>query len=347
MDVMTGDAVSRLDAALNALKNKIGVPKGDEKPFGDFFQTGELIWRTRTTGERAGAPDTDSLRQTVSEWSELERAAADLKMEMALLRGQEGWLLSTNEDLIERLAAARSEKRRHAESLGEAYREIDRLRQALAESEESASRFKRMLGEAERQREEAASMAAFLADQITLLQTENHRLRASLEDSEAREEGNRRRERIILEALLSGESARKIGEILNAAGIITDEQLQAAIASQTLSRGRMIGAILVECGHAGELDVAQAVACQCKVYLIRLDDAQVDENNARRLGYEFCRRHACIPLRTADDRILVAMANPRDASAIGAIENMLQRRVEPLVTTPSDLTAVMGRIFAN
>lgn len=358
MDAITGDAVSRLDAAVNALKNTISAQGMDVKPFGGFLQAGELLWRTQAAGVRPHTLAADSLSEPAfpTEWTEsdpasqlaeLERAVADLKMEIALLRGQEGWLLSTNEDLIERLASARSEKRRHAESLNEAYREIERLRQALAESEEGASRLKRMLNETERQREEASSMAAFLADQITLLRSENNRLRASLEDSEAREESNRRRERIILEALLSGGSVRKIGEILNAAGIITDEQLKAAITSQASSRGRMMGAILIECGHAGELDVAQAVACQCKIYLIRLDGAQVDEGNARRLGSEFCRCHACIPLRTTDDCVFVAMANPRDASAIDAIENILQRRVEPLVTTPSDLSAAIGRVFAN
>ncbi|HOT51884.1 MAG TPA: hypothetical protein PLI07_12960, partial [Candidatus Hydrogenedentes bacterium] len=154
MEAIRGDAVSRLEAAVNSLKKKGGVLTTGEKPLGGFSHSGELIWWTRETGDHAGArEEVFSLESAAApEWpesepapelAELERAVVDLKMEIALLRGQEGWLLSTNEDLIERLASARSEKRRQAESLGEAHREINRLRQALAESEEGASRFKR------------------------------------------------------------------------------------------------------------------------------------------------------------------------------------------------------------
>ncbi len=359
MDDTQGDAVSRMDAAVSALKSQLGGAEDiDMDPSAGLQQHGKLFWRTLPERDRTETLDVGQLRESIAahEWAEaaslqqvaeLERAIVDLKTEIALLRGQEGWLLSTNEDLIERLANAREDTHRNAEVLGDTYREVAQLRLALAESEKNASRQKRCLNEAERQREEAASMVTFLADQLRLLRSENYRLTASLEDYEARIESSRRRQRIILEALLSNGHVRKIGEILRAADVITNEQLDAAIASQASSQGRMVGAILIECGHAGEDDVAQAVACQCKVYLIRLDDTTVDEETARRLGCEFCHLHECIPVRSTEDCVFMAMANPRAAGAIDRVEAALGRRIEPFMATPSDLAATIGRVFDN
>lgn len=351
MDAMKGDAVSRLDAAVSALRSQLGVTRDhDDGLVSGVPQKGEFVWRILPQQvRRRESISAEELAEAASleQMTELDQAINDLKTEIALLRGQEGWLLSTNEDLIERLAVARADKRSSAERLDDALREVAQLRQALAESAENASRQERQLAEAERQREEASSMVAFLAEQLTLLRSENHRLLASIEDQEARLESNRRRQRIVIEALLSNGHARKLGEILRAAGVITEEQLDAAITSQASSQGRLVGAILVECGHAAEEEVAQAVACQCRIYLIRLDDAPLDKDVARRLGCAFCRRHECVPIRAHEDCVFVAMSNPRDATAIDSMEAALGRRVKPVMATPSDLTAAIGRVFDN
>lgn len=359
MNPIDGDAVSRLDAAVSELKTRLSsAPRiiSDAGPIP--LRSGEFIWRRMPSQEQMERATAEQLRESVAahQWAEaaslqqiaeLERAVADLKTEIALLRGQEAWLLSTNEDLIDRLSAAREEKRRQCDAMSDMYRELAQLRQALAEAEEASARGRHEANEAERQRDDGAALSTFLAEQLSQLRLENHRLRASLEDYEARTECIRRRERIVIEALLSNGHTRRIGEILCAAKVITPEQLDDAITTQNASGGRMMGAILVECGHTGEEEVAQAVACQCKVYLIRLGDTAVDLLSARCLGPDFCRLHACMPVRATPDRVFVAMANPRDTSAIESVEAALGRRVEPIMATPSDLAATIDRVFEN
>jgi Na+-transporting NADH:ubiquinone oxidoreductase subunit NqrC len=184
-----------------------------------------------------------------------------------------------------------------------------------------------------------------LTAEVTSLRKANMCLRAALEDSEAKMAAKERQQQILLETLVTNGQMRKMGEILVGAGVITREQLQEALTEQEASPERMLGAILVEKGQVREEDVAQAVACQARLPVVDLSEKMVSPEAARLLDEALCKKHQCIPVRTTQDQVFLAMTNPRDSAAMAATERASGRRVVPLVATPSGICCAINTVF--
>jgi hypothetical protein len=184
-----------------------------------------------------------------------------------------------------------------------------------------------------------------LTREVAALRRENARLRDAMAAADSNASVRERQQRILLEALIANGHARKIGEILVAADIITHDQLAEALGEQDTAGERMVGEILVSKGHAEEEDVAQSVACQLHLPLVQLCDHTIQEEAAKAIDDILCASHKCIPIRMTGDKIFVAMANPRDEHAVQAIERASKRRVIAVVATPSDVHAAIRRLY--
>ena len=55
------------------------------------------------------------------------------------------------------------------------------------------------------------------------------------------------------------------------------------------------------------------------------------------LNGDICTWHVCIPLRVTGDRLVVAMANPLDESAIYKLRDISQREITPVVGAASQI----------
>jgi hypothetical protein len=177
------------------------------------------------------------------------------------------------------------------------------------------------------------------------LRFDNTRLRATVEDAEARIEARETEQRILLESLLANGRPRKLGELLVAAGVVREEQLEDALLEQDSNHDKQLGRILVDKGFVREEEVGQAVACQCRVPFFRLASNSVEPDAAHLVDVLTCQEHQCIPIRCDGERVFVAMANPRDTAALSIIEHKSHRRVVPLLATPSDLSSTIKGVY--
>jgi hypothetical protein len=139
---------------------------------------------------------------------------------------------------------------------------------------------------------------------------------------------------------------RHIGEILLDAGTITAPQLDAALETQRRAPQRHLGEILIGQGFASEDTVAQALACQCNMQFVRLNENQIDRGAATMISKRLAKLRHCIPLRTDGDAVVVAFFNPLDLIAIEDLERATSRRVDPVVATHSDITRAIDAVFA-
>ena len=233
------------------------------------------------------------------------REPGSAEQENAYLRKQTEWILTSNQDLSERLVVTRAENRSLKTRAIAAESEIERLREV------------------------------------------NARLHAELETTEALLSSAKRRHRIVIESLMSDGSLCRIGEILVAAGLITNADLEEALLEQDGLRDRLLGSILVEDGHAREDDVAQAVACQFSLPLLSIEEEYINQDIAWKVGEEVCREHVCLPIQTRNSRILVAMTNPADSDARQAIMRATGCRVVPFISTPSEINQSIDQVFGK
>jgi type IV pilus assembly protein PilB len=122
----------------------------------------------------------------------------------------------------------------------------------------------------------------------------------------------------------------RIGELLVREGLITAEQLTAALQDARQSNTR-IGYSLVKLGFMQEADLTRALARQYRVPAVDLDRVVVDPRIIRLIPGEQALKHMVLPLRRVGRMLTVAMANPTDAGAIDNLKFITRHDIEPVI----------------
>lgn len=138
---------------------------------------------------------------------------------------------------------------------------------------------------------------------------------------------------------------KRIGEILMEAEVITQEQLDTALKLKTKDPRRRVGSILVELGHVTEAIVAAALAAQLRMRYIEDLNQELDPGVIQFVPPHIARNHRCVPLMLNAGTLVVAMANPLDLIAIEDIEIASNMRVEPVVSSSSDIDTAITRYY--
>lgn len=131
-----------------------------------------------------------------------------------------------------------------------------------------------------------------------------------------------------------------IGEILVEAGVITEQQLQDALAKQN---GVPLGPTLVKLGYATEQDVAAAVAKTLGLEFVDLSSFEVDPAAAALIGEEVARRYRLLPIDFEGETLVVAMADPTNVLAIDDLHLRTGREIKTVVVAESDLKVAIAR----
>ena len=137
---------------------------------------------------------------------------------------------------------------------------------------------------------------------------------------------------------------RQVGQILLANGLLTQEQIDRAIAEQTARNHRqLLGEILVEMGFVNEDQVLEALAeAYCVPYAKlapRLADAKVIELIPR----EFLEKHAILPLFKVRNVLIVAVSEPSNVFLIEEIGRITRCTVQVVVASASDVRAILSQ----
>ncbi len=128
----------------------------------------------------------------------------------------------------------------------------------------------------------------------------------------------------------------RLGEVLVRSGVITEEQLAAALERQAVTGGKL-GEVLVLEEFADAEKIARSLAEQKGLDYINLLTYQVDRDAASYLPERVARRLQAIPVGFVDDEVLLAMADPLDIEAIDDVRLRTGRQVVPVVTTPAQI----------
>lgn len=134
----------------------------------------------------------------------------------------------------------------------------------------------------------------------------------------------------------------RLGEILIALGLVTDAQVDQALADGKAT-GRMLGDVLLDEGLITGHDLLRALATQFGVEFVDLDDVPIDAELVRRVPAHIARGHRAVPYAEAGGEILVAMANPVDVVAVDDIRHLLQAPVKALMADSAQIDATIER----
>ena len=141
---------------------------------------------------------------------------------------------------------------------------------------------------------------------------------------------------------------KRIGELLVAAGVLSEEQLRDALdALRQHGRRERLGEAVVRLGLAEEADVADAVARQLRLERVDVRRMSPPAEALERVPSYLAERHDVLPLAVDDDVLVLATSDPSDTSALDDIRLVAGVRVvQPVVATPSGLTAARRQVYA-
>jgi type IV pilus assembly protein PilB len=141
-------------------------------------------------------------------------------------------------------------------------------------------------------------------------------------------------------------AAKKIGELLVEAGLITDEQLESVLKDSKKNRGLRIGTLLVKKGYTTELDIAQTLAYQLNIPFVDISSYPVDPDAINLINEKLAQKYHLLPLCRDHHVLKIAMEDPLDLNAINDVRFSSGLQLQPCVATPSDIAEAM-RIHYN
>lgn len=134
----------------------------------------------------------------------------------------------------------------------------------------------------------------------------------------------------------------QLGALLVERGLITREQLRAALEEQARTR-RSLGRILIDQRMVSEADLVATLAAQIGLEYVDLAEAQIDPTAVAAVSPSLCRRYQAIPIAWEDGRLVVAMADPSNVFAVDDIRTITGAEVRTVVATRSAILEAIDR----
>ncbi len=145
--------------------------------------------------------------------------------------------------------------------------------------------------------------------------------------------------------VVTTESELKLGQLLLARGLITEEQLARALDVQRLNPAP-VGALLVSQGAIEEDALTRAVSEQLGTEVADLKHGEVDADTARLIPEDFARRNLVLPLRRVNGLLAVAMCDPGNLSLINDLRLMTGLQIQAYVAGRTDILAHLSRVHS-
>ena len=138
---------------------------------------------------------------------------------------------------------------------------------------------------------------------------------------------------------------RKIGALLVADGLVSQHQIETALARQQIER-RRLGEVLVREGLVSEKDLVDALAAQLRLEVADLDQVYFSPETLGLLPRDFMVNRRVLPLEVEEDgTLMLAMTDPLDIVAIDEVRLRTRRNVRAVICTDSAFEEASATFF--
>ena len=129
---------------------------------------------------------------------------------------------------------------------------------------------------------------------------------------------------------------KKIGECLIQAGLISEDDLQVALAEHKKT-GERVGAVLVRLNLATEKQITKALAYQLGFPYVSLSDEPPDPAAIVLISKEVALKRVCVAVKLEKNLLTVAMSDPLLFSLVQDLEFQTGYRIKQVVATRTDI----------
>ena len=137
-----------------------------------------------------------------------------------------------------------------------------------------------------------------------------------------------------------------LGRILRDRGLITEEQLDAAIGRQKRS-GKRLGELLVDLGYATADSILAALSEQLNVPTTRVNAFTVNTEAIGALPEKVARKHQAFPLMKVGATLVVAIATPKDIIALDDLRFASGCEIQVMLALESEISSAIDRYYRD
>jgi type IV pilus assembly protein PilB len=139
--------------------------------------------------------------------------------------------------------------------------------------------------------------------------------------------------------------AKRIGELLVEAGVLSQSQLEQALFAQRKD-GRKLGQLLIELGLVSEIHLTQTLSRQLAVPWVSLYHVDFSRALLNLVAHEVAEKYCLVPIfvrrvRKQGETLYVAMDDPTNDVAIDEVSRAATLAVKPMIACPSDIRAAI------
>ena len=138
----------------------------------------------------------------------------------------------------------------------------------------------------------------------------------------------------------------RMGAVLVQAGKISQKQLDAALAAQRETGGRL-DSKLVGLGYLKDHELVDFLSKHFGVPAVDLGQIKIDAAVIKIIPAEFARKYTVLPISKAAARLTVAMTDPTNVFALDDIKFMTGYTVEPVVAAEESLRTAIDRFYGT
>ncbi len=139
----------------------------------------------------------------------------------------------------------------------------------------------------------------------------------------------------------------RLGDCLMQKGMITEEQLQQALATQK-ENGTKLGETIVDLGFISENEMIDILTEQLGIEYVDLRKMKIPEEIGKLLNESFLRKNCLIPIgydQLLPNVLRVAMADPMDIIAIDDISIITNLQIDPVLSTKAQINGAIDKVY--
>ena len=140
---------------------------------------------------------------------------------------------------------------------------------------------------------------------------------------------------------------KRIGENMVSAGIITSEQLTAALEAQKQTPGKKLADILVDQGAISQRKMYQILEKQLDVRFVDLSSIIIPKELGQIVPRSLARKYHIVPVEEDIVTIHIAMEDPLNFVAADAVRMATKRKVIPVLATPEAVQRAISDMYGS
>ncbi|MBP5167492.1 MAG: Flp pilus assembly complex ATPase component TadA [Oscillospiraceae bacterium] len=139
---------------------------------------------------------------------------------------------------------------------------------------------------------------------------------------------------------------KRLGDLLTAAGVISDEELKRGLELQKGSKERL-GTVLIKNNIITEQELIEALQMQLGIEYIDLTKVSIPTEMAQALPKNIAVQYQIVPVKLVKDVLYLAMSDPLNFYAIEEAKRATRRRIHPMVATAAGIDRSIQVLYSN